>query len=86
MARVAPNLSEKNVIASAVFSPLDIERSCINMVGEVTHQHIRLSSSGAIARPGIRQVQHPNEGLAACGASSHSGGAIAAAPATTLQM
>ena len=28
----APNLTAQNVIAKAVFSPLDIERHCINMV------------------------------------------------------
>ena len=78
----APNLFEKNVIASAVFSPLDIERSCINMVrgshhvGAYTPQQL----GGNRPTPELGRYSTPMKGLYLCGASSHSGGAVSGSP------
>ena len=48
----APNLTEKNVVAKVVLSPLDIERHCINMVKGSHHDESRiLSTANWLADP-----------------------------------
>ena len=78
----APNLSEKNVIASAVFSPLDIERSCINMVRGSHHvgAYMPQQLGGNRPTPELGRYSTPLKGLYLCGASSHSGGAVSGSP------
>jgi phytoene dehydrogenase-like protein len=78
----APNLTEKNVIAHAVFSPLDIERHCINMVRGSHHVGAYMPSQlgGNRPTPDLGRYSTPIKGLYLCGASSHTGGAVTGSP------
>jgi phytoene dehydrogenase-like protein len=78
----APNLTESNVLGTYLFSPLDIERSCINMVRGSHHGGAYLPSQLGAARPTpeLSQYRTPVKGLYLCGATSHSGGAITGSP------
>ncbi|MGB9385675.1 MAG: NAD(P)/FAD-dependent oxidoreductase, partial [Pseudolabrys sp.] len=78
----APNLTEKNVVAKAVFSPLDIERHCINMVKGSHHVGAYMPSQlgGNRPTPDLGRYTTPMKGLYLCGASSHSGGAVTGSP------
>lgn len=78
----APNLTERNVLGTSLFTPLDIERSCINMVRGSHHGGAYLPSQlgGARPTPELGQYRTPVKGLYLCGATSHSGGAITGSP------
>jgi phytoene dehydrogenase-like protein len=78
----APNLNEQNVLGTYLFTPLDIERKCINMVRGSHHVGAYLPSQVGASRPipELSQYHTPVEGLYLCGASSHSGGAISGSP------
>jgi phytoene dehydrogenase-like protein len=78
----APNLTESNVLGTYLFTPLDIERSCINMVRGSHHGGAYLPSQLGANRPvpELSQYSTPVEGLFLCGATSHSGGAITGSP------
>jgi phytoene dehydrogenase-like protein len=78
----APNLTDKNVIAHAVFTPLDIERHCINMVRGSHHVGAYMPSQlgGNRPTPELGRYATPIKGLYLCGASSHTGGAVTGSP------
>jgi phytoene dehydrogenase-like protein len=78
----APNLTDRNVIAKAVFSPLDIERHCINMVRGSHHvgAYIPTQMGGNRPTPELGRYATPIKGLYLCGASSHTGGAVTGSP------
>jgi phytoene dehydrogenase-like protein len=78
----APNLTVENVIARAVFSPLDIERHCINMVRGSHHVGAYMPSQlgGNRPTPDLGRYSTPIKGLYLCGASSHTGGAVTGSP------
>jgi phytoene dehydrogenase-like protein len=78
----APNLTADNVLGTFLFTPLDIERSCINMVRGSHHGGAYVPSQLGAARPTpeLSQYKTPVEGLFLCGASSHSGGSISGSP------
>ncbi|MBA2679968.1 MAG: NAD(P)/FAD-dependent oxidoreductase, partial [Ktedonobacteraceae bacterium] len=78
----APNLTEQNVLGTYLFTPLDIERKCINMVRGSHHVGAYMPSQVGAGRPipELSQYHTPVEGLYLCGASSHSGGAITGSP------
>ncbi|WP_027531705.1 NAD(P)/FAD-dependent oxidoreductase [Bradyrhizobium sp. WSM3983] len=78
----APNMNEKNVVAKAIFSPVDIERHCINMVRGSHHSGAYTPTQLGANRP-IPELGHygtPLKGLYLCGASSHAGGAVTGSP------
>lgn len=78
----APNLDERSVLGSYLFTPLDIERSCINMVRGSHHVGAYLPSQLGASRPTpeLGQYRTPVEGLYLCGSSSHSGGSVTGSP------
>ena len=79
----APNLTEKNVVAHAVFSPLDIERHCINMVRGSHHVGAYMPSQlgGNRPTPDLGRYSTPiKKAFYLCGASSHTGGAVTGSP------
>lgn len=80
--RFAPNLDDKNVVAQALFTPLDIERHCINMVQGSHHVGAYIPSQLGANRPTpeLGQYATPLKGLYLCGASSHTGGAVTGSP------
>jgi len=86
-AEYAPNLRPGGAAPGAVlgmrlFSPLDIERSCINMVRGSHHvgayEPAQLGGNRPV--PELGRYRTPIEGLYLCGASSHPGGSVSAAP------
>ena len=81
----APNSPKKRHSLSAVFTPLDIERHCINMVKGSHHVGAYMPSQlgGNRPTPDLGRYTTPMKGLYLCGASSHSGGAVTGSPATT---
>lgn len=78
----APNLNEDTVLATFLFTPLDIERHCINMVRGSHHVGAYLPTQLGAARPTPQLARHrtPMAGLYLCGSSSHSGGSVSASP------
>lgn len=78
----APNLTERNVLATYLFTPLDIERTCINMVHGSHHVGDYLPSQLGASRPTpeLSQYHTPIKGLYLCGSSSHSGGSVSGSP------
>jgi phytoene dehydrogenase-like protein len=78
----APNLTDDNVLATYVFSPLDIERSCINMVKGSHHgaAYLPHQLGGNRPVPELGQYRTPIDGLYLGGFTSHSGGAIMGSP------
>ncbi|GIH78760.1 phytoene desaturase family protein [Planobispora longispora] len=81
-AEYAPNLSGRAVLGRRVFSPLDIERHCVNMVRGSHHvgayEPAQLGGNRPV--PELGQYRTPISGLYLCGASSHPGGSVSAAP------
>ncbi|WP_283137014.1 phytoene desaturase family protein [Rhizohabitans arisaemae] len=81
--RYAPNLAEaRTVLGSRLFTPLDIERHCINMVRGSHHvgAYEPQQLGGNRPVPEMGQYRTPVAGLYLCGASSHPGGSVSAAP------
>nr|BFE82178.1 hypothetical protein GCM10020093_047790 [Planobispora longispora] len=82
MGGVRPNLSGRAVLGRRVFSPLDIERHCVNMVRGSHHvgayEPAQLGGNRPV--PELGQYRTPISGLYLCGASSHPGGSVSAAP------
>jgi phytoene dehydrogenase-like protein len=78
----APNMTESNVLGSYLFTPLDIERFCINMVRGSHHVGAYTLQQFGYTRPCPEMAQYrtPVEGLYLCGASSHPGGAVTGGP------
>lgn len=76
--RAAPNLTKENILATRVFSPLDIERKFVNMrrgsifMGRVSHGQIEAFRPD----PLLSGYRTPVEGLYLCGAGTHPGGGI----------
>ncbi|MFC4062565.1 phytoene desaturase family protein [Planomonospora corallina] len=81
-AEYAPNLRGRAVLGRRVFSPLDIERHCVNMVRGSHHVGAYEPSQlgGNRPVPELGQYRTPVTGLYLCGASSHPGGSVSAAP------
>ncbi|MBG0832816.1 NAD(P)/FAD-dependent oxidoreductase [Planomonospora sp. ID67723] len=81
-AEYAPNLTGRTVLGKRVFSPLDIERHCVNMVRGSHHVGAYEPSQlgGNRPVPELGQYRTPVSGLYLCGASSHPGGSVSAAP------
>jgi phytoene dehydrogenase-like protein len=82
-AEYAPNLRRGGtVLHRTLFSPLDIERHCINMVRGSHHvgayEPAQLGPNRPV--PELGQYRTPVTGLYLCGASSHPGGSVSAAP------
>jgi phytoene dehydrogenase-like protein len=86
-AEYAPNLrpgagSGPPVLGMRLFSPLDIERSCVNMVRGSHHvgayEPAQLGGNRPV--PELGRYRTPIAGLYLCGASSHPGGSVSAAP------
>lgn len=78
----APNLTDDVVLGSALFTPRDIERHCINMQRGSHHVGAYLPQQLGANRP-VPQLSHyrtPVDGLYLCSASSHPGGAVSAGP------
>lgn len=80
--RYAPNLDERTVLGTFLFTPRDIERHCVNMVRGSHHVGAYLPTQLGAARPVPQLGRHraPIEGLYLCGSSSHSGGSVSASP------
>jgi phytoene dehydrogenase-like protein len=81
-AEYAPNLRKGGVLGKRLFSPLDIERHCVNMVRGSHHvgayEPAQLGGNRPV--PELGQYRTPITGLYLCGASSHPGGSVSAAP------
>lgn len=80
--RFAVNLDDENVLATAVFTPLDIERHCISMPRGSHHLGAYLPSQIGVNRPTpqLSGYRTPLAGLYLCSSSSHSGGAVSGSP------
>jgi phytoene dehydrogenase-like protein len=78
----APNMTEDNVLGTYLFTPVDIERSCINMREGSHHGIAYLPTQLGVNRPvpELSGYRTPVEGLYLCGFTSHSGGAITGSP------
>ena len=76
--RYAPNLDERNVLGTYLFTPRDTERSCINMqrgshhVGAYTLDQLGYNRP----TPELSHYRTPLRGLYLAGSSSHVGGSI----------
>lgn len=80
--RFATNLDGSNVLGAALYTPLDIERHCINMMQGSHHVGAYLPTQIGAYRPTpeLSHYRTPVEGLFLCGSSSHSGGAVTGSP------
>ena len=78
----APNMTRQNVLGTSLFTPLDIERTCINMVRGSHHglAYIPSQLGGSRPLPEMGQYRTPVKGLYLCGSSSHSGGGVTGSP------
>jgi phytoene dehydrogenase-like protein len=78
----APNLTDEHVLGQALFTPLDIERHCINMRRGSHHVGAYLPEQVGANRPtpDLSDYRAPIAGLYLCGASSHTGGGVSASP------
>ena len=79
--RYAPNLTDEKIIASAVHSPLDLERfNAHNWRGTCHGGDLSPAQSGAL-RPVAGWAQHrmPIPGLYQTGATTHPGGSVSGA-------
>jgi phytoene dehydrogenase-like protein len=78
----APNLTPENVLGTYLFTPLDIERSCINMVRGSHHVGRYTVEQFGFNRPipEMAYYRTPIDGLYLCGASSHPGGSVTGGP------
>ena len=78
----APNLGGATVLGQALFTPLDIERHCINMQRGSHHVGAyRPEQMGANRpTPELSGYRTPLPRLYLCGSSSHSGGGVSASP------
>lgn len=81
-ASYAPNLRSGAILGSSLFTPLDIERRCSNMVRGSHHGGAYAGGQIDAGRPveGLAGYRTPVEGLFLCGAGSHPGGSIHGAP------
>jgi phytoene dehydrogenase-like protein len=72
----APNLTEKNVLATFLFTPLDVARRNINMVqGSVRVGAYHPDQLGMNRpHPALAHFRTPVKGLYVCGSSNHGGG------------
>ncbi|MFQ5912491.1 MAG: phytoene desaturase family protein, partial [Nitrospinota bacterium] len=74
----APNLNEKNVLGTHLFTPRDTERSCINMKRGSHHVGAYTLDQVGYYRPTpeLSHYRTPLDGLYLAGSSSHFGGSI----------
>ena len=80
--RYATNITPENVLGTALFTPVDIERHCINMQQGSHHVGAYIPEQLGPNRPipALGQYRAPIDGLYLCSASSHAGGAVSASP------
>ena len=78
----APNLTADNVLASYLFTPLDVERRNLNMVrGSVRGGAYHPDQLGTNRpHPALAQYRTPLPGLYVCGPSAANGGGVNSAP------
>jgi phytoene dehydrogenase-like protein len=74
----ASNLDDANVIGSYLFTPLDVERHCTNMVKGAVRMGAYIPAQLGINRPHplMPGSRTPVEGLYLCGSSSGNGGGV----------
>ncbi|MFQ5914805.1 MAG: phytoene desaturase family protein [Nitrospinota bacterium] len=74
--KYAPNLSEKNVLATLLFTPLDVARRNLNMVQGSVRMGAYHPDQLGINRPHpeLAHFRTPVKGLYLCGSSNHGGG------------
>ena len=74
----APNLDEKNVLGTHLFTPRDTERSCINMIFGSHHVGAYTLDQVGYNRPTpeLSHYRTPVEGLYMAGSGNHVGGSI----------
>lgn len=73
--RYAPNMVDENILDTFVYTPLDVERNLINMIGGGLQ--MRSPEMDPRALPSVRT---PIEGYYYCGAGTFPGGAVTLAP------
>jgi phytoene dehydrogenase-like protein len=80
--RYAPNLRDEVILGSHLFTPLDIERRCSNMVRGSHHGGAYTGGQIDAGRPvpGLAGYRTPVRGLYLCGAGMHPGGSIHGGP------
>ncbi len=78
----ASNLGDDNIRAKFLFTPLDAERHCVNMVNGAVRMGAYVPSQLGINRPHplLSGTRTPVEGLYLCGSSTGNGGGINGAP------
>ncbi len=78
----ASNLDDDNVRARFLFTPLDVERHCANMVKGAVRMGAYIPSQLGINRPHpmLSGTRTPVEGLYLCGSSTGNGGGVNGAP------
>jgi phytoene dehydrogenase-like protein len=78
----APNLTEDNILASYVFTPLDISRRNINMGRGAVQSGAYDPDQSGINRPHptMSSYRTPIKGLYLCGSTTGSGGGMSGAP------
>jgi phytoene dehydrogenase-like protein len=74
----APNLDEKNLLETFLFTPLDTERSCINMLRGSHHVGAYTLDQVGYNRPTpeLSHYRTPIDGLYMAGSGNHVGGSI----------
>jgi phytoene dehydrogenase-like protein len=74
----APNLDEKNVLGTYLFTPRDTERSCINMIHGSHHTGAYTLDQVGYNRPTpeLSHYRTPVEGFYMAGSGNHVGGSI----------
>jgi phytoene dehydrogenase-like protein len=77
----APNLDEKNVLGTFLFTPRDTERSCINMIRGSHHVGAYTLDQVGYNRPTpeLSHYRTPVEGVYMAGSGNHVGGSISGA-------
>jgi phytoene dehydrogenase-like protein len=86
--RYAPNLTDEKIIASAVHSPLDLERFNAHNWGGTCHGGDLSPAQSGELRPVAGWAQHrmPIPGLYQTGATTHPGGSVSGAPGRNAAM
>jgi phytoene dehydrogenase-like protein len=79
----AGNLDGDNIRARFLFTPLDIERQCVNMVRGAVRMGAYIPTQLGINRPHpmLSGTRTPVDGLYLCGSSTGNGGGVNGAPA-----
>jgi len=78
----APNLTDDNVLGTYLFTPLDVERTCITMQRGSYRGMADIPSQmeGNRPTPELSRFRTPVEGLYLCSSTSHPGGGVTCGP------